>query len=243
MSIDLQTLLVRHERRVRLFFTNTLAAGAFSTLTYYTVSCQDGSGPDPNVVAAYAVTGNPVCVELALDQDLVDGGLYLFSAIGVPAIDASVTPNTATQPARVALGQKVANVEPAATSDDRDALMYQRDLVWDGTDLVEDASGDLATVTGQTNVVNAIVRREMGEPLAWDADYSPRARDYVNAPNVTLDELRVAVVRQARLDPRIVQARATVAAPLDAAGENPVLSITITPIGGKPQTKPVPLPK
>lgn len=242
MSIDLQTLLVRHERRVRLFFTNALAAGAFSTLTYYTVSCQDGAGPDPNVVAAYAVTSDPSCVELALDEDLVDGGLYLISAIGVPAVDASVTPNTATTLVRVGLGLKPANVEPAATPDDRDALMYQRDLAWDGTDLVEDATGDLATVTGPTNVVNAVIRRELGEPLPWDPDYSPRAREYVNAPNVTIDELRVAVVRQARLDPRVADVTAAVSKPLDTAGEQQVMSITVTPIGGKPQTKTVPLP-
>lgn len=242
MSIDLQTLLVRHERRVRLFFTNTLAAGAFTTLTYYAISCQDGSGPDPNVLAAYAVPNTPGGVELVLDEDLTDGGLYLFSAIGVPATDSTVTPSTSTQLARVALGQKPANVELAATPEDRDALMYQRDLVWDGTDLVEDATGDLATVTGQTNVVNAVVRRELGEPLPWDPSYSPRAREFVNAPNVTLGDLRVAVVAQARLDPRVADASAAVSKPLDAAGEQQVLTVTVTPIGGKPQTKSVPMP-
>lgn len=243
MSIDLQTLLVRHERRVRLFFTNALAAGAFSTLTYYTIASQDGAGPDPNVVAAYATPSNPACVELVLDQDLVDGGLYLFAAIGVPATDSTVTPSTSTQLAIIGVCSIPVNVEPAATQTDRDALMYQRDLLWDGTDLVEDASGDLATITGQPNVMNAIIRREMGEPLPWDPNYSPNARQYVNAPNVTLDELRVAVVRQALLDPRVAQASASVAAPIVSSGNtDPVLSITITPIGGKPQTKPVPLP-
>lgn len=240
MSIDLRTLLVRHERRVRLFFTSALAAGAFSTLTYYAITCQDGAGPDPNVVAAYAVPNTPSAIELVLDQDLVDGGLYLFAVSGVPAADTSTCP-AESQVARVSFGITPPNVEFPASPDDRDALIYQRDLVWDGADLVEDASGDLATVTGQTNAVNAVVRREMAEPLPWDPNYSPNAREYVNAPNVTLDDLRVSLVSQALLDPRMAQASATVSKPLDSAGEEPVLSITVTPIGGKPQTKPVPL--
>lgn len=231
MAIDFQAVTVRHERRLRLFFTNTVAGGAFN-VALYTVTNTDSSGVDPAVVGAYPIVGAPMAVELALGADLVEGGLYAIRANGVPAIDLSTCPDT-TLPSRTPASADVPNVERPRP--DRDALIYGVDLVWSADDFAEDPTGDLAVVSGRDNYTGAIQRRLQGEPLPWDADYSPRARGYVDAPAPTLDELKADVVRQIGLDPRTAEVQAVDVDTTDPAA--PVIAVDVVPIGDRRATR------
>ena len=86
MTIALTTAIVRHERRLRLVFSNSLGAGAFSTLTWYTIT-SDGTAASPSVVAAYAVANSPQVVELHLSGSRWDIRLAAVRrAIGLLAV-------------------------------------------------------------------------------------------------------------------------------------------------------------
>jgi len=92
MAIALVSLSIKHERRIRAVFSNTLAAGAFTDPSLYVLTCTNSAGADPGVQKAVAILSSPNVVELQLDLDLVGGGVYRLQADGVPAVDLSVTP-------------------------------------------------------------------------------------------------------------------------------------------------------
>lgn len=201
MTIDLTNVTVRHERRITLAFSNTLAAGAFTSTSFYTVANTDGAGPSPLVVAAIAIVGAGAQVDLALDTDLVGGGQYTVSAIGVPAVDASVTPGGSSLGFVLAVPADDSNVEQ--NTSDVGALVYGTDIVWSGADFVETATGDLATVSGVPNYEAAITRRlSLPYALPWAQNYGARSGDYVNAPRALGTVLRGALLRQAFADDR-----------------------------------------
>ena len=208
MSISLLTLEFRGDRRIRLFFSGSLAAGAFTSTALYSITSADGLGANPtNVEAVYAVANTPAAVELSADVPLALGGLYTIGCTNVPAADSSTFTGT-TQGTTALPLQNPPNVEPATT--DLDLLLYGRDLVHNGQDFVEDASGDLANITGRGNWLGAVWRRMMSYGLPWDPTYSPRADEYVNAPDVLKLPLAGRMVAQARADDRTAQATCTV---------------------------------
>ena len=139
--IALNQLTVRHERRVRVLFTEALGAGAFAPALYSLALGSGASGPP--VVGAIVIVGTPIAVELALGADLQDGGSYVLTASGVPALDGSVTPPGSAFAFVWNSGAAPTNVE--LPEDDLDALLYGIDLVWTGTDFGETPLGDLAT--------------------------------------------------------------------------------------------------
>src|SRR5579859_7322911 len=200
MTIALTALYVKHERRVRLGFSENLAGGAFST-TLYTCVNTDGGGVDPGVESVLLVANSPNFVELQLGNDLVEGARYLVTAVGVPGIDATVTP-AGTQDAFL-FGSAVVPFNVEAPTSDLDALLYGTDLVHDGTDFVETPDGDLATVGGLANASGAIYRRLTGNPLPWDPDYSPNLRTYVDGAAAAAGQARGAIARNAQLDDRV----------------------------------------
>src|SRR5262245_5940480 len=130
MAVELTGVTIRHERRVRLVFSNILDAGAFGSPapSYYTITCEDASGVDPSISAAIVVSGAGTNVELALGDDLVAGGLYRLSAIGVPATDLSVSTSVSTQLFRTGTPAEDFDSEPKAK--DGSLLLYRRDLMW-----------------------------------------------------------------------------------------------------------------
>lgn len=212
MTTVLQALLQRGDRRIRLLFSGALASGAFgSTLgvtSLYVVTSVDGSGPSPDVDAAIAVTTDPNAVELALDADLVGGGVYQVTCTSVPV---AVGPAYSGS-MQLGIGLEVdalPNAEPATS--DLDLLLYGRDITHDGTDFVQDASGDLLTVTGRDNWRAAMRRRLMSYGLPWDETYGARPDQYVNAPDPYRLPLSGALLAQARADDRTKQASVDVA--------------------------------
>lgn len=207
MTIALINVAIRHSRRIRLVFSTSLAAGAFSALSHYSVTNQDGRGASPNVVAAFVLPGSPAAVELALDADLVAGAIYQVEADGVPALDSSVTPTPSVETINIAQPNAQPNVEIHA--DDIDALVFGVDLVHDGVDYVEGSDGDLATIAGEPNVVAAILRREVSDGLPWDPSYGAKPRQYVDGAFGALTQLRGALVRQAVADDRVKQCDVT----------------------------------
>lgn len=218
--------VIRNERRVRLVFSGALAAGAFAT-TPYTVAGQDGAGTDPSVKAALAVSGDPNAVELVLGADLALGGLYLLTLTAVPfTVLASFT---GTQLFRTAGTTDATNAEPE--TDDLDELLYGVDLVHDGTDYVEDASGDLASIAGIPNVKGALERRLKGDPLPWDGQYGAQSNEFVDAPIPSAPTLRGSLVAQARADDRVLTVTADLTANDDTTA---TFTIDLTLIGGGP---------
>jgi hypothetical protein len=200
MAIELTGIDPRHEYRVRLVFSNTLAVGAFTNLALYTVTNDDGKGPTPTVLAALVVPGNAQNVELALSAPLVEGALYTLSAVGVPAADASVSTSASIRTFRIGVSNEQPNQEPKASN--VDLLLYGRDAVWAG-DYVESAESDLATVEGVPNARGAVRRRILGSPLPWDRSYSPNAYESVDLPSTAVGGLKGRIQSQAIVDDRV----------------------------------------
>ncbi len=209
MSIALQTLEVRHERRIRLLFSNTLASGAFGVPAPagYTVESLDGVATPPQVEAALVVPGSPNVVELVFDAPLVHGALYLAKALSIPATDLSSTLPIVTSSSslrmRWGFNSPKENVEPALR--DRERLLYGIDLLWTGSDYQETGTGDLDRVGGTANVAKALNRGVETSPgdLGWDATYGAGARDFVDSPSVIAGTLKGSVAEQLLRDPRV----------------------------------------
>ncbi len=211
MSITLLTVIPRHERRLRLLFTNTLASGAFTTPSLYTIANQDSAGISPDVAGLLVVSGSTNAVEIALDNDLVGGAQYLVSAVGVPAIDSSV-------------------------NDDLQSLLYGIDLVWTGSDYAEDASGDLSTISGLSNATQAISRRLQSDGLPWDDSFGAKPREFVDGAPGEMVSLRGALTRQTLLDDRVK----SVVVSIEQDPEDPadtVFDIDVTMIGAEGRTQ------
>ncbi len=210
MTISFNTVEVKHERRIRLFFSKSVQSGAFGAPapSLYTITCLDSRGSDPGVSAALIVSGNPSAVELALAGDLVKGSLYLVSAVGVPAVDASSTPNPSQIEFRFGLNNPLRDVEPILQN--RDELLYGVDLLWNGEDYQETASGDLDRVGGTANVTKALYRGIESGGLTWDQSYGAKARDFVDSPSTASGTLKGNVQAQILRDPRVKSADITV---------------------------------
>src|ERR1019366_5884757 len=58
MALALNAVYVVHERRIRRVFSGALAAGAFTTLSCYTILDTDGSGVSPTINAAFTIVGD-----------------------------------------------------------------------------------------------------------------------------------------------------------------------------------------
>lgn len=228
MAIELTGIVVKHERRLRLVFSNELAAGAFGTgpaPVEYVVESSDGRGLDPTVLAAIAVLGAVTNVELALDVDLVKGALYRVRAIGVPATDLSTSTSASDQLFRFGESPKAVNVEPKTSHADR--VLFGSDAVWTGVDYLENVQGDLEEVVGPGNAHSALRRRLTGAPLAWAPGYSPRARHLVDAPIPSVGGLKGRLQQQALLDDRVRSVDVTF--DVDPTnGEDSIFSVTPT---------------
>jgi hypothetical protein len=240
MAIVLTSLIVRHERRIRLQFDRAIATpGALNTALY--VLAADGA-TFPIVVEALAVPNTPASVELALDRDLNDGATYTVTAVGVPAVDTTVTPAGSVLPFVLAAEPDLEpNDELPAL--DLGALIYGDDLVWDGSDFVETDESDLANVSGIDNYQGAMDRRLAQDfELDWDTGYGARSGEFVNGPTPLAATLAGALTRQAYKDDRTL--RATTTATTDPSDPTAtILSVAIVPKGapdGPPLTVDVP---
>lgn len=229
MSIAFSAVEIRHERRIRLVFTNSLASGAFVT-GFYVVSNLDGLGTSPNVNGALVVSGAAANVELALSADLVAGALYQVSAIGVPAIDSSVTPGGSILQFRVPLPTSLLNVEPKV--DDGDRLLYGQDIVWNGIDFLETSNGDLYVVSGVNNARLAVERRLLSEGLLWDPSYGAKPRQYVDAVASTVGNLKATLEQQAQADDRVKRVTAELVTD-DSKPTQATFNVDVDLIGGQ----------
>jgi hypothetical protein len=206
--VALLSAVVRHERRVRLIFDGQLAPAAFTHAVPYAVSAADGTSVP--VAGLVGLIGMPNQVDLALGADLAAGAAYTVLAGGVPAADGTATPPGTTATVRLA-SPPVVPTDAEVTPDDVSELLYGVDLVWND-DYVEDAAGDLATVTGPDNVQAALMRRFASDGLPWDDTYGAKPRRYIDGSPLAVPGQRGVLVRQARLDDRVKAARATLSA-------------------------------
>ena len=203
-GLSLNSLEPRSARRIRLLFDKTLAVGAFTSTSFYAVTCTDGAGASPSVVAALAVPNSPYAVELALSTDLVPGGAYVVSAVAVPAADATTTPPGTELPMRQP--ERPPGPSQSVSPADVMAFVYGSDIVWQ-EDFLETADGDLATVSGVENVRGALVRAVTSDGLAHDPTYGAHPREYVDGPAGMLGTLPGKVQRALLRDDRVKRVR------------------------------------
>lgn len=213
MTIALTAVEIRSSRRLRLAFSMTLAAGAFTSAAYYSVASVDGAGATPSVNAAFSIPSNGHLVELSLDADLTEGVPYTVSAIGVPA-----TAGGGVTPAGSTLQFQLGVVRQSLRQNDTAALdvwadVYGEDLRWDGEDFAEAANGDLDTIGGSANVRASVIRDCGSDGLPWAPEYGGKLRRFVDGPSVSIAEVRGICLKRALADDRVVQAAATVVPP------------------------------
>jgi hypothetical protein len=209
MTIALLSLHVRHERRLRVGFSVSLASGAFSA-ALYTVTCLDGTASSPAVTKALVVANSPEFVELQLGDDLAQGALYSVSAVGVPGTDATVTPDPSTAAVRLARETRVASIGARGAPSLLEEQLYGRDIRWSGTDFAETPSGDLDTVSGRECAEIDLTSRLTENGLPWDPTWGLGAYEYVDGAITSLPQLRGKAVAQLRQDDRVVRADASV---------------------------------
>jgi len=210
----------KNSRRVRLRFSNDLALAAFDPLLY-TVTSLDDTAASPNIKAVYAIAGIPSMAELVLGTDLAPDARYRVEVFSVPAVDATITPSGNTETFTFGTPTTTAtNVEPKVL--DGDTLLYGRDIIFNGHDFQETATGDLATVSGIVNAEAALQRRLTGSPLPYAPSYSPNSREFVDG-NDSLT-LRNRIRQQAMQDNRV--RAVTVTGDIDEDGN---FIYTITP--------------
>lgn len=194
----------RSVRRIRLLFSSPLAVGAFTTPSLYTVTCTDGSGASPTVVAALAVPDSPAAAELALSNDLAPGGAYTVSAVAVPALNATTTAPGTELPLRQP--ERPAGPSQAISAEDVLAFAYGKDIVFQ-SDFLETADGDLAKQSGAENVRSALVHAMVSDGLSHDSTYGAHPREYVDGPAAALGTLPGKVQRALLRDDRVKRVR------------------------------------
>lgn len=227
MSIELASVLPRHERRLRLVFTNNLDTGAFGlNPTLYVVTAIDALGATPGIAAALIVPGATADVELALDTDLRQGARYHVTAIGVPASGGGGTSTTASASDFV-FGATPARQDVEPIVDETERILYGSDLIWSGPDFQLTAAGDLARVSGVTNAISALTRAMFAEGLPWDQTYGAHPRSYVDIPESAIGTLRTSLLNAAVADDRVKSA--TVEFLPDA--DEPEFSVAVKLIG------------
>lgn len=222
-TISLNSIEVKHERRIRLIFSEALDVGAFGVPApaYYVVTCTDSLGVSPGISAAIMSSTNNAVVELTLTEDLVKGSLYTISAVGVPGVSLDVTPDPSLLSFRFGFNAPKRDVEPIQQN--RDDLVYGIDLLWNGADYQETASGDLDRVGGTANVTKALYRGLEGHGMTWDPTYGAHVRDFVDSPSTTAGSLKGNVQQQILSDPRVKASKIRVST------EDDVTYLIITP--------------
>lgn len=197
--MNFTSVVPRSARRVRLVFDGALAASAFTSTTYYAIANTDGLAPSPTVSGVVAIVGQTNQIELATSLDLIGGAQYTVTVTAAPAAD--LTTCTGSLPMQLGAVLVPQNSEPA--TNDVDEALYLIDLVWSGDDFVEDASGDLATISGIANLKGAIERRWMQEGLPYDPSYGVKSSQYVDGAAGAVLGIKGEMVAQARQDPRV----------------------------------------
>lgn len=211
MPINFASVEAKGRRRVRLTFDNELDWAAFST-SFYSVACTDGAGPSPNVRQALLIQ-SPTGYErnhldLALDADLVDGGSYTVSAIGVPATDTSVTSASSTLPLKIGERRKRATEQLGVS--DAFLRLAGDDLVFDDGDFAETADGDLAIQGGVQSIVDQATECALSNGLPWAPSHGGKLRSFVDGSTRLLPAAADSVVRAILRDDRIQSATAEV---------------------------------
>ncbi len=215
MGIELASCSIVHRRRVRLVFTENVHASAFTTLSFYGATSVNSVGPSPAIVAAFALGASPNVVELQLSVDLAEGGIYEFTAVGVPNVgSSSTTPGGSL--AMASFGETRAHpVASAGAITFTDAWLYGIDLLYSDVDFVETAGGDLEEVSGPALVRRDLEGRVTSEGLPWEPSFGLHPRSYVDGTPGALPNLRGQAIAQMLEDDRVKSCEATLGAETD----------------------------
>jgi len=222
MTIAFASIVIRHERRVRLLFTDSVAGGAFST-ALYKITSVNGDGAPVGVQAVIAPLSQPNGVELQLDTDLTPGAVYEFQANGVPGAGGGSTPTPSRQTGVFGTAP-FSPVNHEGDASELDVLLYGRDVLWRGGDFVE-AGGDLATIAGPANVWEALWRLGLSDGLPWDEAHGLHPREYVDGTAGAFVTIQGRALAQFLRDDRVASAEASI----DFASDEEAGTLTITP--------------
>lgn len=172
------------------------------------------------------VPGSAACVELALSNDLVQGQHYQVTAVGVPAVDATVTPGGTSE--LFWFGSPIAKHKIEPNLRDRERALFKSDIIWTGADYEELPNGDLARADGQANVTKALWRSVETAGLPWDPSWGVDVREYVDSPSPTAGTLRGALVAQLMRDRRVRE----VSSEVSVEDEKTIITLKPVLIGG-----------
>jgi hypothetical protein len=228
MAIEFQSAYSRSTTRVRVVFSNTLGSGAYST-SFFSLAVVDGYAVAPPIVEALLVPGRGQDIELALGGELTEGARYLLTiSAGVPDV-LSDTAAGATARLTIPQTQLAANEEQTDTAilDE----LFQRDLLHDGTDFIEDANGDIAQLVGLDNARSAVARRVAADGLKWDQNFGPALREHVDEHPSALYAMRSKIGANLRQDDRIADADVRVSDADIGDDGTVVLPVDITFVG------------
>lgn len=220
MAGAINTLMFNGSRRIRCFCTQSLGAGAFSSISYYTVTNLDGLGASPTVKAVFSIANTPGAFELAISFDLVAGALYELSVVSLPFADTSTFTGSIEAEVPVAANTPDPQAEPS--TGDFSLYYYGRDILLSDTgDFALSPTGDLATIYGRVNWEDAILRRVISDGIPWDASYGALPSTFVNAPTQYQLPLSAKLVQQARADNRTLNAQVALIPNPGATPSNP----------------------
>ncbi len=202
MVMALNVVSIVHERRVRLVFSKAILASAFTTTSppYFTFGCENGVGPNPNLVARFIVPGAPTVMECQLDVDLAPGGVYSFIAEQVSDSDGAEQSGSEKVYATFGTPTKV-TVQGAITESDR--LLYGIDLQYEGADFVEGPDGDLAHTSGPALVRRDLWHRTLSDGLPWEPTFGVHARGWIDGAPGAVYTLRGRTADQMLEDDRV----------------------------------------
>jgi hypothetical protein len=200
--VQLVSVIIRSTTRLRLQFSAIVDSTAFTGTGTITIVSQDGAGVSPSINQRIPVASVPQAIELALSDELVDGGLYLLTISSIPSTD--LTTATGTELFRP--GVKFTTVDAEVETPDIEKALFGIDLVWTGSDYLETPDGDLASVSGKANVHDALIRRLISEGLTWDDNYGVKPRQSVDGPTAATPFLRGKIIRQMLADDRVSKA-------------------------------------
>lgn len=198
---------IRSSTRIRLYYTSNLNSYAFRDVSKYTLVSTNAGTNLPSFIAEYAVPAEGNAVELILNSDLSKDCSYDVIVNNLSYFENSTTYRCISN-SFVSVYNGSVKKRPSIGNDDLLEELYGVDLIWDGEDLVETFGGDLASITGDEMVKNAIVRRLLSNGLPWDKNYGAMTRKYVDGTRFALSSLRSNLLNQCLSDNRVVSAEA-----------------------------------
>jgi len=202
--MQLLNLQIKHARRIKLIFDQSLSIDAFLSIAYYSVTCTDNKASNPNVVQAFYVPNSLNVLELALNIDLAQNSQYIVSAVGVPnSTNTEFTPDPSELKFYFGQSTSPSLVNQKEGLNKIHSRLYGIDISMQNGEFIENKDGDLQLTTGPEMVKEALWRRLLSNGLMWNSQYGLKSREFVDATPDSMPLLSSNANSQVRLDDRV----------------------------------------